>query len=359
MASLTRVSIVARRIIRYGIYALILIIVARLAIRGGAGLYRRIFPPPVPEPTVVFGSLTTLPFPEEPRPENLTFTLELVEGQLPILPKQAEVYFMPEFQSTAQALDTAKQKASSMGFNPEGKIIIENVRNVYLFENPRVPSALTMNIITGVFSISYNINQDPAVLQGIPPSGEQAISRTRSFLQGARILENDLRESPATYEFLHLEAGQFVRAISQSEADVIKANIFRDNYGSQENIPAVTPDMPEANVWFLISGRANQIVASEYHYFPIDTSRVGTYPLKTAQAAWDELQSDGGFIANLGDGNSNGNIVIRQVYLGYYDAGQYTPYYQPVVVFQGDNDFFAYVPAVTDEYYGKAEVNSQ
>lgn len=357
MASLTRVSIIARRIIRYGIYALILIIVARFAIGGGVALYRTIFPPPPPEPTLAFGPLPALPFPEEQRPENLNFSLELAEGQLPELPIQTEVYFMPEFQPNIQVLDSAKQKAQSMGFNPEGKILVENVPNVYIFDRGQTPSNLTMNIVTGVFSISFNINEDPSVLNGIPPAGEDAISRARSFLRGARILEDDISDSPATNEFLRLEGGRFVKAISQSEADVTKANIFRANYGSEENIPAVTPDMPEANVWFMISGQANQIVAAEYHYFPIEADSFGTYPIKTSQVAWDELQQDGGFIANLGD-NQDGNIIIRNVYLAYYDAGQYSPYYQPVVVFEGDNDFFAYIPAVTGEHYGNQETNN-
>ena len=358
MASLTQASIIARKVIRYGIYALILIIVARFALRGGIGLYRRIFPTPPPEPTLAFGLLTALPFPEEPRPENLNLSLELAEGQLPELPIQEAVYFMPEFKPNIQVLDEAKRKAQSMGFNPEGRIIVENVPNVYIFDRGQTPSSMTMNIVTGVFSISYNVNEDPSVLNGVPPSGEQAISQARSFLQAAKILEDDLKTSPATNEFLRLEEGRFVRAISQSEANVAKANIFRANYGSGENIPAVTPDMPEANVWFIFAPRANQVIAAEYHYFPVDASSLGTYPLKTAQTAWDELQSGGGFIANLGD-NPEANVVIRHVYLAYYDAGQYSPYYQPVVVFEGDNNFFAYVPAVTNEYYGRAETGTQ
>ncbi|KKQ73667.1 MAG: hypothetical protein US95_C0050G0001, partial [Candidatus Woesebacteria bacterium GW2011_GWB1_38_5] len=45
-----------------------------------------------------------------------------------------------------------------------------------------------------------------------------------------------------------------------------------------------------------------------------------------------------------------GNIVIRKVYLAYYDPDQYTEYYQPVIVFEGDDDFTAYVSAIIDDY---------
>jgi len=40
------------------------------------------------------------------------------------------------------------------------------------------------------------------------------------------------------------------------------------------------------------------------------------------------------------------------VYLAYYDAGVPTDYYQPIIVFEGDQDFLAYVPAIASEYYG-------
>ncbi len=121
--------------------------------------------------------------------------------------------------------------------------------------------------------------------------------------------------------------------------------MFRKDY---DDLPSVTLKPKEANVWFMISGarsRQDQVIAAEYHYYPVDEKQSATYPIKTAQKAWEELNSGGAFVTNLGN-NERGNIVIRNIYLAYYDTGQYTQFYQPVVVFEGDNDFLAYVPAV-------------
>ena len=182
MASLTQTSVSARKIIRFGIYAIILIIIGRFLLRGAVILYRRIFPAPPPKPTVAFGKLPVLPFPEKNKDRKFTFSLELPEGKLPVLPQQEEVYFMPPFESNIAIVDDAKALANRLGFDPEGKPIVESVPNVYVFQKRNGLSTLTMNIITGIFSINYNINADPQVISGTPPAPDSAMSQASSYL---------------------------------------------------------------------------------------------------------------------------------------------------------------------------------
>ncbi len=354
MATLTEISIISRKIIRYSIYAVIIIVIARFSLTLGKNIYKKLFPPKPEPPTVAFGKLPTIPFPERPE-SDLKYTLELPEGTLPKLTDQVEVYKMPEPQTNIKALDDAKSKAQSLSFDSNGKQLFETIPNVYIFPKKGFPSSLTMNIITGLFSISYNLNEDNSILKGIPPSAEAAISQVQSYLRVSGFLTDDLQNGKPTSAYLKTEAGNFIPAVSLSDAQLTKVNIFRKAYGKDNNYIAVTPKMPQANVWFIIAGgRGNQIIAGEYHYFTLDSTNPATYPLKTSEAAWEELNNGNAFIANTGN-NPDGNITIRKVYLGYYDAGQYAEYYQPVVIFEGDNDFFAYVPAVTNDYYGKKE----
>jgi len=353
MASLTETSIIARKVIRYVIYCVVLIIILRFTINLGVSIYHKFVPPPEPEPTVAFGKLPKLPFPERPTLSNLTYTLETPDGKLPLLPEQAEVYFMPPLASNIRALDSAKEKASALGFNPNGRLLVENVPNVYIFQKSIGTSTLTMNIISGVFSISYDLTVDPSVIGNLPPGPDAAVGQARSYLGNAGLLQEDTKESRTSYEFLRIENGKFVPAVSLSEAAVIKVNIFRKDYGKE--IPAVTPEGKEANIWFMLSGAGTrQVIAAEYHYFPIDLQKSGTYPLKTSEAAWEELKNGGAFITTFKNTSST-NVTIRRVYLGYYDAGQYAEFYQPVVVFEGDDDFIAYVPAIVPNFYGGEE----
>ncbi|OGM28574.1 hypothetical protein A2962_03095 [Candidatus Woesebacteria bacterium RIFCSPLOWO2_01_FULL_39_61] len=356
MASLTQIAIVSRKGIRYGIYAIVLIIIARFVFNIGVSLYKKIFPPPPPEPTVAFGKLPKLPFPEKERPENLNYVLETPDGKLPTLPAQETLYFMPPISSSIDDVESAKTKAQALGFNPDGKPIAEALKNVYIFDKTNIPSTLTMNIITGIFSISYNLNADPSVISGVPPASDLATDQAKSYFVSVGI-SSDFQQGRSTTEFLKLEGGNLVKVDSQSDSELIKVNLFRENLGLNKDISSVTPDMPEANIWVIITGNRT-IISAEYHYFQVDQQKSGTYPLKTADEAWEELKKGDTFIANLGT-DTDGQITIRRVYLAYYDPGQYAEFYQPVVVFEGDGGFYAYVPAVKADLYGAEAESSE
>lgn len=348
MASLTQASIIARKTIRYSIYSIILLIVGRVVINAGFKIFRVIFPEPPPPPEVCFGKLTTLPFPEgAPGFENLTFTLETATGDLPAFPEQLSVHFMPKAPASLQNLELAKQKALSLGFQPGGRELVETV---FLFQHSTAPSSLTMNIVSGIFSISYDLRANPRAIDNLPPAPEAASVKVRSYLSQAGLFKEDL-SGPATYNFIKIVEGRFEERVSLSESDLTKVNLFRKNFN---DISPVTPNPKQSNVWFMLSGsrdKENQIIAAEYQYYPIDEERGCTYPLITAKQAWESLTSGSGFIASTD--NNQTQITIRRVYLAYYDAGQYTEFYQPVVVFEGDNNFVAYIPAVTGDFYGE------
>lgn len=361
MASLTQISITSRKAIRYGIYFLILLMIARFTIRTGISIYKRLFPKPPPPPTVTFGKLSKLPFPHEEKPKDVSYRLETPEGDLPAFIEQLPVFFMPATNYGIKGLDIAKEIASELGFNPEGKLIDEDIPNVYTFDKKGSPSVLTINIVNGAFSISYDLNADPSVLGKIPPQPDQAISYAKNYLLSANSFPEEL-SGPTKTQFLKLSGGKLNEVISLSEADFIKVSFFRKGVNFREiEFPSITPSYPQANVWMIISSsgfRGGNIIAGEYHYFPVDWAKMGTYPILTSQQAWEKLQKGDAFFASFNPNQKE--IVVRRVYLAYYDAGQYTQFYQPVVVFEGDEGFLAYVPAVTDEYYGaEANLSSQ
>ena len=228
MASLTQISISARKVIRYGIYLIILLVILRFAFNISLNLYRRVFPPREPAPTVAFGKLPKLALPDKPKAENINYTLELVGGDLPKLPEQTLVYEMPAFQSDIKVIDDAKRKANQLGFNPDGKVLVESIPNVYVFKKGATPATLTMNVITGIFSISYNINENPNIFEGTPGQPETSVDFVRNYLKG--FLSEDLTSGPGTTELLRYEGGKFVPSVSISDSNAIKVNIFRKGF---------------------------------------------------------------------------------------------------------------------------------
>lgn len=347
MTSLTQTAVTARKIIRYGIFFVIFLIIGKIVLDISIGIYKKLFPAPPPPPTVTWGRLPKLPFPESAKP-SFSYTLETTEGALPVLPEQGKVFFMTKLASNLLSLDTAKEKANQLGFSPVGE---EVSQYLYRFKHKTVPSTLEMNIITGIFSVSYNLKEDASPIEVRPPVPEVAASEVRSFLSGASILPADLT-GPTESDYLKLEGDQFVSALSLSDANLVQINLFRKSY---DNLPSLTSKTGRANVWFTVSGasdKVKKVVAGEFHYFPVDESQFSTYPLITAQEAWDTLTKGNAYIASIGNNKEGDNIKIRRVYLAYYDPGISVDFFQPIVVFENEN-FVAYVPAITTDYYGE------
>jgi hypothetical protein len=347
MLSLTKISIISRKIIRYSIFAIIFIIIARSSIKTSIKIYRHLYPEPPPPPTVKFNKLPELPFPETKASEGLTFVLETPSGELPVFNTQAKVYFMPKLSSYFGSLDQAKDKVKKLGFVDA----FAESETLYRFNSPRVPAELKVNIVTGIFSLSYNLSSDASPLEKRPPPPEIATSKIKSFLNTADLFPDDLT-GPTKPEYIKVENQQLIGAISLSDADLVKINFFRKSY---EDLPSMTVNPDQGNVWFIVSGsseKEKEIVAGEFRHFPVEESNSSTYPIKSSQLSWEELQQGKAYIAKLGN-NENKNIIIRRIYLAYLDPQTPTDFFQPIIVFEGDGGFVAYVPAVTSDYYGE------
>jgi len=348
MATLTETAITARKLIRYTFYFVIMVVVARFLFGVGVSLFQQLFPAGPPPPTVGFGLLPPLPFPEQQRtlPE-LSYTLETPTGGLPAFPEQLPVYFMPRNSIDLFTEDRARERASKMGYTTAP---LELSDTIWRFNHPGAPATMQTNVVSKVYSVSYNLAFDPSPIAARVPTPSAATSAVQSFFGLAEPFPGDLT-GRVQHDFLRVEGQNLVSAISLSEANFIKVNFFRSDINE---LPAVTPNPSESNVWAIVSGSSGvgQIVSAEFKYYPMDTTQPQTYPLREPAKVYEELLNGGGYIANLGT-NIDGNIVIRRVYMAYYDPGVQYNFYQPVVVFEGDNDFVAYVPAVSPEFYSE------
>ena len=196
---------------------------------------------------------------------------------------------------------------------------------------------------------------DSTPLDTRAPDIQTATSAVTQALGKADAFPEDL-SGPVTHEFLRVEGQNLVRALALSDAQLTRINLFRKPVVISEeiNYPTVTANPKEGNIWFIVSGARDAgktLIAGEYRYFAMDPTKVETYPVKTADVALEDLKTGRGYIANLGL-NTSGKVTVREIFLAYYDPNVPYSFYQPVVVFKGDGEFVAYVPAVTNKYYG-------
>lgn len=344
MTNLTRIAITTRKIIRYSIYLVVLLIVGRIVFNIGIGLYNILFPKPPPPPTVTYGKLPKLPFPSPSAAPNIKYTVQTATGDLPKFGGQAKVYFMPKYVSSFNSTDDAKEKAAVMGFPFQKEKVNDTL---YKLVDKDGFATIEINTVTNLFTISYNLSADPSPLSGRPSNPEIAAASAKSLLSGAKLLPADLT-GPTTDVFLKTQAQQIVPALSLSDAAFVKVNLFRKDY---DKLPSMTTNPDEANVWFMYGG-GGKLIAAQYRYYPVDEEHSSTYPIKTAQEAVTELTGGGGFVAKQGVANDAG-VTIRKIFLAYFDSGKEQDFYQPIFVFEGDRGFIAYLPAVTSAYYGQ------
>ena len=137
-------------------------------------------------------------------------------------------------------------------------------------------------------------------------------------------------------------------ATSLSRARLISVSFFQ---ADKDEMKIVYPggDISPMNLVIGSGERDAEVLNARFFYQKI-SEESATYPIKTSEEAFDELKNGKGHIINH-TGN-NLNIVIKNVYLGFYAEGKQQQYLMPVIVFEGNNNFKAYVSAVRNEWIG-------
>jgi len=346
MASLTDTAQTTRKALKYGVIVIIVLIILKIAWDVTKNVWHIIHPAPPPPPTVAFGKLPKLKFPERDTPQ-LTYRLETVQGALPTLPDVGRVYFMPKEPPSLLALDREKQKARQMGFTTEP---VKTGASTFRWTTTDVPpTTLEIDINNGNFHFRYQYENDQEILvQKNLPIDEQSAKEGKSFLRGLGLLSEDIATGSAEFNYLKFISPNLIPAVSLSEADFVRVNFFRADLHGLRILP---PNPKEASISFLFSGdrrRDKRIIEVHYNYFLIDINTSATYPLKPINTAWQELQEGEGYIANLGQNEEE--IVIRRIYLAFYDSKEAQHFLQPVYVFEGDQGFYAYVSAIDPKW---------
>lgn len=347
MASLGETAIVARKVIKYGGIGLVALMIGRIVLTAGYNYWRTLNPPPPPPPDVKFGKLPKLVFPQKEQPE-LTYTLETRTGGLPPkMDEQYAVYFMPIKKPSLLAFDEAKAIANRLDFIQEAKQLSATEYRWDSIEP--ILSSLTIDIITGAFTLDRRWQDDPAYATPTQYFSEtQAVEQVYNLLGRVDLLPSDIKTGDYTIQNLRGEGGQIVPAVSLSQAHFVRVNLYRSDV---DETPVVSPRADKGLITTVLALQRDddkKFVQLDYNYFPVDLETSAVYPLIGVSGAWQRMQTGGGYIADFDPGQAE--VVVREVYLAYYDSELPQQFLQPVYVFKGDPDFLGFVPAVADAW---------
>lgn len=340
--NLTKATKAGRATVKWGSIILAVFIFGRITWEAGYAYYKALNPDPPPPPTMGFGILPPIDFPEE-EDSPTTFKSELATGVFPEFGDRAYVLFMPEKSPSLLDSDNAKSIARRYQFTTQPEILNQNT-----YRWSRTQSYTTtfeMDVLTNNFEYTTDYLAHPElILEARVPTQYDAVNQVKNFLGAGDLLPADIATSSGKITYLRAVGGELKEAVSVSDAQFIQVDMNRSPI--YEQYPVYTPDGTTGTIHAILSSGFGTygVVKMTRNYYPIDYSIVHTYPLRSVQEAWSILQAGEGYIADSADQES---VTVRDVTLGYFESFDQQMYLQPIYVFSGDNGFLGYVPALS------------
>lgn len=305
----------------------------------------------IPPPNVRFGKIPSIQFPSSPNPSGLMFELQNIEGRVPESTNAAIVYKMPKVQPNILTNQKAKEFAQKLGFTKEPEVISPLYHR---FTDPDDETrTLELDTVNVHFIYKYDFQKKPSLLANSSISNKtQAQNEVKSFIQQYGLFDDNILNGRIKDDLLTVDTDTLAisKANSISSSNLVRVNFFRNDIRGWQVLPPNFRQSPTYALYTPSSERKYSILELVYNYWPIAFDDWATYPLISGETAWNNLKEGNVYIANMGNQQKDKPVIIREIYLAYYDGIEPQSYLQPIFVFEGDNDFAAYLPAISAEW---------
>lgn len=303
-----------------------------------------IAPTPPPPPTMIWGKLPDLILPQSSFTQKFTYTVNTISGDLPNLPNHAPVYLIATPEASLQSLNNAGTLVGNVGFDQEGIRISETA---YQWTNPKPPiQKMQYDIVTKNFDLSSDFLSDSNIVSGKNLSSDTtATEKAEDFLANLDAFPSDLDATKSAISFFAIQNSALVPTTSLSNAQIIQIDFFQKNI---DNFSIYYPEYPASPMTvFVGGGDFDETVVSVHYYHNTLTDISSTYPIYTTHEALTLLQKGKGYVASYKGISSS--ILIQNVKLGFYLAKDSKTYMMPIFIFEGSNNFVAFVSAVKEK----------
>lgn len=330
--TLTQVSIITRR----GVIALAALTILSIISAGGYRVWYNYYLSTLPlmeeKPNLKFGVLPKINFTEaKASSSNYSYSIDTETGNFPQMPKIIKVYFIPRASIISLlAPDESQRIAEAFGFQ-SGRQVLNPTYYKYSDESG---GSLMFDLITGNFHSQKIIATPSAIINNSFSSDQpKIITDFKEFLKSKSILNSDL----ATGRTKVVYNEQTSSASASANVSIWPSD--------SDNLPIVTSSITLGPVRAIVQNTVNEsekYPRVDYTYWQIDKTTFGTYPLESIENAFAKLQSGLGFVTKE---SPSAKVSITKAFLAYFESEEYTPYLQPVYVFEGPQ-FSALVPAI-------------
>ncbi len=305
---------------------------------------------------------------QPPKDGTVTYTLETISGGFPSLPAALPVFAVTLPKVNLLVTQRAVDTAARLGFDKEAQTLTPID---YLWSQPDRQQTLKMNILTGNFTLTPNLETALVFPPGKLPQSEGLALGARNWIANSRALDKSFSENGMVVTELKLAGNQLVKAASYSEAEVARVDFFREVTYNGEAYRLLTSKPQESLLYILFGGGRGDPYLISSTIWNYDLEKGSTYPIKPPEAAWKELKTGLGTVVALTKDNLTESpisrlaevttITIRGVSLAYFDEEVMQNYLQPIYVFSGQADLkngdhlsiVVYVPAVNTQWLVK------
>lgn len=343
--TLTQAATIVRQLITVSAISMMLLVVGFIGYRIWYAYYLASIPPVEEKADLKFGMLPGLVFPSTVvTSSNFSYSLDTITGGLPKagvdpgFEKFVKVYFVTQSVASLLSPERAEILAEKFGLiNPPE--VLSTTKYKYSSENRN----LLIDLNTGNFSYT----KEASISARIELDDDNSlVSGFKQILSNLEVLKDNLNSGRTKVTLLKPLGETLIPTQLRSEATAAQISLWPQ---AVDKKTVFTADYNRSLVSSIVTGPTNSL--DNYHildfiYFPIDQSTFATYPLKTADIAFDDLKSGKGVV--IMEPNEP-KVSISSVYLGYYLQEDYSPYLQPIYVFEGAN-FVAYVSAIPSEF---------
>lgn len=337
MPNLVTVTKESRLLLKIGGIGAGLILIIYIFVQGGT-LFRNIFfPKPPPLPLQGLGKLPHIKFPS-PGATGIQFTVNTVDGKLPILPDRVNVYKLTTPEPNLLALETAKRTVDSVNFVDNQTKLSDTL---YQWTQSKTGAILRYNIVTKSFTISSNYLTNPTLAStSLMPTQDQIKSDVIGFLQSIQANTKDIDKDKTKVEYLENRGGNLVAAQNLGSAKYARVTLTQLNV---DDIPIIYDSPTESILTFVISYPTDfQVLEGQFYNHEPDLTQKSDYPIKTAAQAYEDLKAGNAYMINP---QNLTNVDITNVELKYYLNRESKDFLLPVIVFTGIN-FTGYVEAL-------------
>ncbi len=346
--SLTEFSALLRRIFPYAILGLLAFLILFYIVRLVGSFIAARSSNVVLNP--VFEKIKKLEIPGAPSSEGITYNFDTVEGVPQTATEAAHVYFLPPQTPRLGYREKIYLMARAFGFDTSRTAHTLSGTEATFKEDKKT---LTIDISNFNFTYDYDFGSDNDFFRdAAPPQGEVAQAKAVEYLQSVDRYPEELATGRTNLIYLFYSTKDRTMAILDEVALQLTPNLVEVDFyrPDLDELPIVPPKYFNSQnfVMMVRNGNDYRVARAQVRYFDRSTTQVGTYPLKSGTAAFEDLKAGRGFVASpVKDAK---NININKMFLAYFDPQVFTEYLRPVYVFLGNNNFVAYVDAVRPDY---------